>query len=137
MTSIFSNIALDYLRDKATEVMTSECRIERVSLPSFDESSGTAVPGGRVTVYEGKCRIWETSQGGPIMIGEDDVVMQNTQLSIPWDVNPVPKRHDEVEITASQSDSAIVGRRFVIDSSAKAGELRPTRRFTVRGYEKT
>lgn len=70
------------------------------------------------------------------MIGEDDIVMQNTQLSLPWSVNPVPKRDDEVEITSAPSDAEIVGKRFVIDSGSKAGEFRATRRFAVRGYEK-
>lgn len=136
MTSLISNIALDFVRSRATELMDYECKIERVQLPSFDESTGKATSGGRITVYTGPCRIWEVSGGGPIMIGEDDIVMQNTQLSIPWNVTPVPKRDDEVEITSSHSDTEVVGKRFVIDSAAKAGELRATRRFSVRGYEK-
>lgn len=133
---LISQAAIDFMRSRATEVMSYQCKIERVQLPSFDESTGKATSGGRITVYIGPCRIWEVSGGGPIMIGEDDIVMQNTQLSIPWGVDPVPKRDDEVEITSSHSDTEIVGKRFVIDSSAKAGELRATRRFSVRGYEK-
>jgi hypothetical protein len=62
--------------------------------------------------------------------------MQSTQLSIPWNTSPVPRKDDEVEIITSPQDPEMVGKRFVIDSSAKTGELRATRRFSVRGYQK-
>jgi hypothetical protein len=134
---LISQYAINVVRERATDVMRYECRIERVKKPSFNQATGTAIPGSKTVIYEGKCRLWEVSGGGPIMIGEDDVVMQNTQLSIPWDTSPVPERDDEVEITAAPTDGYAVGKRYVIDSSAKAGELRATRRFTVRGYQKS
>lgn len=127
--------ALEYVRARASSVMQATCRIERVNKPSFDQASGTATAGSRTTIYEGKCRIWEASGGGPIMIGEEDIDMQSTQLSIPWDTHPVPIRHDEVLILSHNTDPDLVGKRFMIDSSAKAGELRATRRFLIRGYQ--
>ena len=127
-----SSAALAYVRTHAASMMNSTCRIERVKRPSFDQSSGTAVAGSKTTIYEGPCRIWEVSGGGPIMIAEDEVVTQNTQLSLPWDTSPVPERDDEVQITEAPTDASLVGKRFVIETSAKAGDLRATRRFTVR-----
>jgi hypothetical protein len=117
--------------------MQASCRIERVTPPTFDQASGTATAGGRTLIYEGPCRLWEVSGGAPVVVGEDDIVMQSTQLSIPWDVPVVPKKDDEVVITAHPTDQYVVGKRFVIDSSAKAGDLRATRRFAVRGYQRT
>lgn len=131
-----SSRARDYVRNRATGVMQSTCRIERVNPPSFDQSTGRATSGSREVIYEGVCRLWEVSGGGMTVVNEDEIVMQNTQLSIPWDASPVPRKEDEVVITSSNTDSAVVGKRFVIDSSAKAGELRATRRFAVRGYQK-
>lgn len=115
--------------------MVATCRIERVNPPTFDQNSGTAVPGSRVTIYQGKCRIWEVAGGAPVVVGEDDVVMQSTQLSIPYAVSVLPKKDDEVQILSHPTDPHMVGKRFVIDSSAKAGEMRATRRFAVRGYQ--
>lgn len=135
MTYPISQQAINFVRKRATEVMISECVIERINKPSFDEANGRAVPGSRETIYEGPCRIWEVQGGGPVVISEEDITMQSTQLSIPWATSPVPRRDDEVTITDSRDDE-LIGKRFVIDSSAKSGELRPTRRFSVRGYQK-
>jgi hypothetical protein len=131
-----SQTAIDYVRRTATSIMISTCRIERVNKPSFNTDTGRAVPGSKTTIYEGPCRIWEVSGGAPILVSEDEVTMQSTQLSIPWNASPVPERNDEVEILTSP-DPAVVGKRFVIDTSAKAGEMRATRRFAVRGYQKS
>lgn len=128
-------LALDYVREQATAIMQGVCKIERVHKPSFDQTTGTATSGSRTEVYRGPCRIWEASSGGLVMVGEDEVQMENTQLSIPWATDPVPKRYDEVEIISHNTDSSLVGRRFQILTSAKAGELRATRRFSVRGYQ--
>lgn len=130
-----SELAWSYVRNQATELMSYTCRIERVNQPTFNQTLGTAIPGGRTIIYEGPCRLWEVTGGSSVTIAEDDVVMNSTQLSIPWDSFPVPKRNDEVQVLSSRTDQYLVGRRFVIDSSAKAGELRATRRFTVRGME--
>lgn len=127
--------ALAYVRKQATEIMQAQCRIERVNPPTFNQTTGTAVPGSRTTIYEGRCRIWEAAGASVTFVGEDDVSLQSTQLSIPWDVNVLPKKDDEVQMISHNTDALIVGKRFVIDSSAKAGELRATRRFSVRGYQ--
>lgn len=132
-----SSRAIDYVRQRAESVMGYTCRIERVQRPSFNQTTGRSVPGSRDTIYEGRCRVWEVSSGAPVLVAEDEVTMQTTQLSIPWNASPVPERDDEVVIIDADDDEYMIGKRFVIDSSAKAGELRATRRFQVRGYQKS
>jgi hypothetical protein len=132
---MISNAAISYVRAKASENMSSTCRIERVTKPTFNQGTGVATPGTKTTIYEGKCRIYEVTGGAPVVIAEDDITMQATQLSSPWDVSVLPVRNDEVQILTSRTDAHLVGKRFVIDSSAKAGELRATRRFAVRGVQ--
>ena len=136
MTNPITENAINYVRSKATDVMSSECIIERVTPPGFNTTTGTATPGSRSTIYEGPCRVWEVTSGAPVLIAEDEVTMQSTQLSIPWDTSPVPRKNDEVEITSSRTDAFLVGKRFQIDSSAKAGEMRATRRFAVKALQK-
>lgn len=131
-----SDAAVAYIREKATDTMVYTCKIERVNLPGFDQSSGRATPGSRELIYEGQCRVWEVSGSGVTVVNEDEIVTQSTQLSLPYEVDPIPKRKDEVLITDSGSDPSMVGRRFVITSHAMAGDLRPTRRFTVTAVGK-
>jgi len=131
-----SQNALNYVRDRAESIMGYTCRIERVTKPGFDNTTHQVIPGKRTALYEGKCRVWEISSGAPIMVAEDQVTMQTTQISLPWDISPVPERDDEVVIIGADDDDYMIGKRFVIDSSAKAGEMRATRRFQVRGYQK-
>lgn len=130
-----SQRALDYVRSRATGVMQAQCKIVRVTGPSFDQATGRATTGTRSTIYQGRCRVWEVVGGGtPMLIGEEEVEVDNTQLSLPFDVNPVPKRYDQVEITAHATDPSMVGKRFEINSGAMAGDLRATRRFSIRRF---
>lgn len=131
-----SQRAVDFVRSRATAVMNYTCRIERVNPPEYNENSLLSTSGSKTNIYEGVCRVWEVAGGGPVVISETDIVMQNTQLSIPWDVAVVPQRHDEVLILTAPTDPALVGKRFQIESSAKAGQMRATRRFAVTAMEK-
>ena len=129
--------ALAYARSRAETTMNATCRIERVSKATFNQSTGRATAGTRTSVYEGPCRIWEITSQQPIMVGEEDIQMPTTQLSLPWDVSPLPQRKDQMEITAHPTDPEMVGQRFEIQSSVKAGDMRATRRFVMLGYDRT
>lgn len=130
--------AKKFVRDRATSVMRYTCRIERVIAPTYDNTTLVASPGSRTTIYEGVCRVWEVSGGSPVVLGDTDIVIQSTNLSIPWNTSVLPRRNDEVLIlTAPDEDPVMVGKRFQIQTSAKAGELRATRRFEVSAMEKT
>lgn len=136
MSKYVSDFALDMVREYATENMGYTVLIERVTKPTFDQSSGTAVPGSRTTIYSGPGRIWEISGASIVTVGsEDEISMQSVQLTIPWGTTPVPRKWDEVTVIDAARDDYLIGKRFVIDSSAKAGELRATRRFSIRGYQ--
>ena len=68
-----------------------------------------------------------------VVVGDTDIYQQTTQLSIPWDTTALIMRYDEVEILTAPTDSQEVGKRYEIQTVAKAGELRATRRFEVTG----
>ena len=131
MPSPISEYARSYVRGRATEVMEYTCVIERVQRPSYDEDTLHATPGSRETIYQGVCRVWEVSGPSAVVLGETDIQMMSTQLSIPWDTPEVVRKDDEVKILSAPQDPQMVGRRFQIQSVAKAGELRATRRFSV------
>jgi hypothetical protein len=135
MTSPISAEARQYVRARATEVMEYTCRITRGSRPEgYDEDTLVYTPEGLADViYEGVCRIWELSGASMLMVGDADIYQQATQLSIPWDSPEVILRYDEVVILTAPQDSQVVGKRYEIQTVAKAGELRATRRFEVTG----
>jgi len=117
--------------------MEYRCRIERVSRPDYDPDDLLSVPNTtREVIYDGVCRIWEVSGASAVTIGDADIDIQETQLSTPWNA-PLAKKDDEVYIYfAPTQDKQMEGRRFQIQSSAKAGELRATRRYAVRAWAK-
>lgn len=115
--------------------MLSTCVIERVNQGDWDPMSNLVTAGGRTVIYTGVCRVWELSGPQPIDVGDDQIVLQSTNVSIPWNAVPVPRRDDEVKIVSSQSDLDLIGRRYRILDEAKSGDLRATRRFLVQGFE--
>lgn len=130
-----SAYARRWVRNRATDVMEYTCRIERSGAPSsYDEDSLVYTPNGvSEVIYEGPCRIWELSSASAIMVGEAEVYQQATQMSIPWDTQATIKRYDQVVVLTAPTDSQMVGERFEIQTVAKAGELRATRRFEISG----
>ena len=128
--------ARQYVRARAREVMEYTCEIYRGEKPdAYDEDSliYTVGSGLKEVIYSGVCRIWELSSASSIVVGDTDVYQQATNLSIPWDEPAIIRRYDEVLITSAPQDSQMVGERFEIQTIAKAGELRATRRFEITG----
>jgi hypothetical protein len=115
--------------------MEYTCLIVRGEVPGgYDEDSLIFTPTGLgERVYQGVCRIWEVANASSVVVGDVDVYQMTTNLSIPWDVPEIIKRYDEVTILTAPQDSQMVGKRYEIQTVAKAGELRATRRFEVTG----
>jgi hypothetical protein len=115
--------------------MEYTCRITRSGVPEgYDEDTLIFTPSGVAElVYEGPCRIWEVAGAASVTVGDTDVYQQSTQLSIPWDAPEEIHRYDEVTIISAPTDSQMVGERFEIQTIAKAGELRASRRFEITG----
>jgi hypothetical protein len=84
-------------------------------------------------LYEGRCRIWEVTSAQSVVVGDADIYQMNTNLSIPWDTAVEIKRYDQVTILTAPTDDQMLGKRYEIQTIAKAGELRATRRFEVTG----
>ena len=124
-----------WVRNRATAVMEYTCRIERSGVPEgYDEDTLIYTAEGVATViYEGTCRIWEVANASSVVVGDADVYQMTTNLSIPWDTPEEIKRYDQVTILTSHTDDQMVGKRYEIQTVAKAGELRATRRFEVTG----
>jgi hypothetical protein len=120
-----------FIQSRAQDFMSTMCEVKRPKDPTFDITTGFGEAGTRTNIYNGKCRVHEISGGPVVMVGEDEISQQNTQISFPWDMSPVPIKGDYIKITSSRVDTNLVGRVFKITDMAKSGELRATRRFSV------
>lgn len=133
--SPISAYARQWVRGRATGVMEYTCRIDRSGVPEgYDEDTLIyTAEGVAQVIYEGVCRIWEVANSSSVVVGDTDIYQMTTNLSIPWNTSAVVKRYDEVTILTSPTDDQMVGKRYEIQTVAKAGELRATRRFEVTG----
>jgi hypothetical protein len=115
--------------------MEYTCQIHSHEVPeAYDEETLVYTAAGLAQlIYEGKCRIWEVANASSVVVGDTDIYQMTTNLSIPWDTPEIIGRYDEVTITSAPQDSQMVGKRYEIQTVAKAGELRATRRFEVTG----
>ena len=127
-----SSYARSYVRSRATNVMGYECKAERVTQGGHDETTLIYSPGSRTELYEGVCRVWELGGASVVGLGDTDadIDISTTQISLPWD-SPLLKKDDEIVITGAVTDDMMIGKRFQVQSAAKAGELRATRRYSV------
>lgn len=126
--------AISTVRTQAEQFMRSTVTVRRHALPVFDINTGQSNSGANTLVYHGKARFWEVTGGGTVIVGEDEISQENTQMSIPWNASGVPIKGDLVKVDADP-DANMVGRVFAIQSMAKSGLLRPTRRYSVQMVE--
>ena len=125
-----SDRARAYIQSRAELQMDFTVVVERVTPASYDETTLIATAGERSVLYSGKARIWEASGASQLVIADGEYDIQSTQISFPAGA-PLFRKNDEIGVTAAPGDQALVGKRFQIQSSAKAGALRPTRRYAV------
>jgi hypothetical protein len=131
-----SKLARNYVRTRATEIMSYECRVERITPPTYNETSLITTAGGRQVLYEGVFRLWEITGATGISVGGEDLMVESTQASFPYE-SPLFRKDDEIVITAvPEQDLMLMGNRYQIQTKAKAGELRPTRRYTVSSVQR-
>lgn len=130
-----SSLARNYTRTRMPAAMAYSCRVERVTKPTIGVDL-KATPGARTTVYEGPFRLWEITGATSLNLGGEDIMMESTQASFPHDA-PLFRKDDEIVITACPpADAKLTGQRFQIQTKAKAGELRATRRYTVTAVQR-
>jgi hypothetical protein len=128
-----SPTAQAYIRRRASELMADECRIFKPQKPVLDRNTGKTVTPSPVTKYEGPCRYWEVQSGQQISVGDEQLTLTQSYLSLPYDA-PVPESDDIVEITKSV-DSTLQGTTVAVISITRGGGLRGSRKLLVRVVE--
>lgn len=120
----------DHIRQRATDLMSAAVRISRPGT-EYDPVTRRDTSTEGDLIYEGPARIWEVPAGSQIVIGEEEVTVTSTYLSIPFWVHPLPESDDLIVVTQSD-DEDLIGRSLDIISVVRGGGLRASRRFQVR-----
>jgi hypothetical protein len=101
-------------RHAAESLMTDSCTITAVTATVTDDLSGQVVQQTRIR-YLGRCRVQAPDvQGLRLDVGEVSRVVLRLQLQVPVAGTELVARGDQVLITVSPGDSALVGRTFVV-----------------------
>jgi hypothetical protein len=132
---VVSPYARRYARRHATAHMYYTVTIERMGDGVFDESSGLIAVLTKSVVYTGPARIWTVSGPQVFAVGEDALAFSQTNMSIPWDVSPVPHRDDVATVTAIAhagfGDDELLGTSFRVLDVQMGGQMFATRRMSV------
>ena len=116
------------IQGQAESLMDSQIKISRPGRaydPVTRRDSNTAGD----LIYEGKARIWEVPGGSTAIIGDDEIVMTSTYMSVPYSA-PMPEADDLIVIVDSV-DPDLIGRTVNIDSIVRGGSLAASRQFSV------
>lgn len=125
-----SKFAASYVRSRTADKMEDECRIFKPGEMVVDPVTHKARRGEAVVKYEGPCRFWEVQAGAQVVVGDNQVVVTQSYLSLPYNA-PVPESDDIVQITKSV-DEDLEGRTVQVVSVVRGGGLRASRKFLVR-----
>lgn len=122
-----------FLQDHATDLMTSSCRVytPNLGVGTYDRVTGRVTAGDPVIKYEGPCRIWEVPGGQQIIVGDEEITVTQTYLSLPYWITPLPENDDIIQVIESD-DPDLVGRTLSVVSTVRGGGLRASRRFQVK-----
>lgn len=120
-------------RRRAEATMLDTCVITRPGegKGTRNESTGTYDPPPPVTVYTGKCKV----QTGEVSVSTSDVAGRQAfivqwRLDLPVVGSEAVAQGDTAQITASALDSALAGRKFVIQGP-HVGTAKTARRLPV------
>jgi hypothetical protein len=110
--------------------------ITRMVQGVFDEATGGIKPEIGFEVYTGPARIWTVSGPQVIAVGEDQMSFTQTNISIPWDADPVPHRDDIATVLTYEphtgfGDPALLDRSFRVLDVQLGGQMYATRRMSV------
>jgi len=106
-------------RRQAESLMRDTCRITADGTDVWDEATLSTIPGPRVVVYEGKCRLLSPYRAPTTASTPGQVqAVQLSRLSLPVYESLGVMEGMEAEYLSSESDPDLVGKRFRIAGGA-------------------
>jgi len=100
----------------------------------FDDITGLAdLPGPRTEVYSGKARIWTSNTGSVTVVGEAEITLTMTNVSIPLDAS-LPQKDDVIVVDANAHDTATVGNTYRVMGVDGGGLIGGARRMSCSTF---
>ena len=137
MVKVGSSFSRRYIQRRAMSVMVDTITIHRPTDGTFNTNTGLLTADISQKIYEGKARIYSVDGPSVINVGEADLVMRNTNISIPANTSPVPNRDDIIMVLEAISDEDLQGRAFRVLDVSGGGLVRATRRMLCTGIEES
>jgi hypothetical protein len=123
-----SRYAQNYVRDRAQDHMTAEVTIYRhADAIDFSIVTGIATLPPRQSIYVGKARIWTGDSGASMIIGESEIAMLSTNISIPLDAVTIHK-DDIIVVDENPPYEVMTGEGFRVMSVNAGGLIGSTQR---------
>ena len=123
-----------YLRKRVQDHMLASITLYRPAAGTFDSLTGMFEIPSRSAYYTGKAAIKMLSAGNQISIGESEIAMSDTVISIPFD-SPKPKV-DDVAVVANNSPNPLLdGMAFVVINFTVGGLLGDTVKINCRSFD--
>lgn len=122
--------ALPELRRQAESMMRDRCIITRPGAQTWDDATGTHLPGSTSTAYAGPCRVRRPNVAErDAVAGDADWTVTGVVVSIPVDGTTDDLLDATVTIVACEMDPSLTGRVFTVlaphaQSQADARRLR-------------
>ena len=133
---VISDRTRSYVRKRTLDAMTAQVTIYRMHKPEMDPTSLLIISDTAETIYTGQARIRQVSGAAPILVGEEQLTLAGTAVSIPYDA-ALPRVDDIVVVDSFGTDTELVSRAFQVRDVDGGGLIRAVRTMTCTLYNES
>jgi Family of unknown function (DUF6093) len=126
-----------YIARRALGAMVDRVSINRPGDVALNTSTGMNVAVAGEEVYQGLARIYSVTGPQVLDLGEADITLRMTYISIPSDYLPAPQKDDLITVLEARSDEALQGKVFRILDVDGGGLVRAVRRMQCVTWEES
>ena len=123
-----------YARMRAKDHMSAMVSVYRPEDPQiqFNDATGISEVPAHQKVYEGVARVWNIDTSGTLILGEADVAVASTNVSIPYD-GSIEVRNGDVVYVLAHDSVAYQGKAYTVQSVTYGGYMDATIRMSCTG----
>lgn len=130
-----SRYSRQYIARRALGAMVDRISINRPGDVQLNPTTGMNVAVAGEEIYQGQARIYSVSGPQVVDLGEADIALRMTYVSIPSDWLPVPQRDDIITVLEARSDEGLQDKAFRILDVDGGGLVRAVRRMQCVSWE--
>lgn len=133
---VMSKRAIAYMQTKMLGQMQNVVAVRRPQGPSFNTTTGVYTANTTTTpVYSGKARIYPSSGGGNVPLGDGYLTMRTMIVSVMAAGSEVIQVNDLLVVTTAYDEPSLLNKWFRILDVDISGVLDPTRKLTCTEVE--